>query len=103
MVFYIKKKGGDQRDFARAAKEPCESALSMASIKNGYAKCGIFPLNRRAIPQLKVLPSEFHVRTPISSNACGTNSPIPDETDESSNELIDERMPEVTVAGSAGD
>ena len=82
-------------------KEPYESALSMANIKSGYAKYEIFPLNRRAIPQLQFLSSEFHVRTPVSSNTCGT---IPDETDdESSNELIGESMLEVTVASSAGD
>ena len=58
----------------------------------------------RAIPQLKLLPSEFHPPTPVSSNTCGTNSPIPDETDnESSNELIGESIHEVTVASSAGD
>ena len=76
-----------------------ESALSMANIKSGYAKCGIFPFTLRAIP-LKLLPSEFHVRTPVSSNACGSNSAIPDETDDG---MICESMPEVTVAGSAAD
>ena len=88
-----------KRDIARVVNEPYESALSMANIKSGYAKCGIFPFNRRAIP-LKLLPSEFHVCTPISSNACGSNSPITNETDDG---MICESMPEVTVADSAAD
>jgi len=93
-----------KRDFARVVKEPYESALSMANIKSGFAKCGVFPLNRRAIPQLKLLPSEFHPCNPGRSNACGTTSANPDETDdESSNELIGESMPEVSVPSSVGD
>ena len=88
-----------KRDFARVVNEHYESALSMANIKSGYAKCGIFPFNRRAIP-LKLLPSEFHVYTPVSSNACGSNSAIPDETGDG---FICESMPEVTIACGAGD
>ena len=72
MVFYQKKFVVTKRDFARVVKKSYESALSMANIKRGYAKCGIIPLNCGAIPQLKFLPSEFHPRTSVSSNACGT-------------------------------
>ena len=93
-----------KRNFARVVKEHYESALSMANIQSGYAKCGIFPLNRKAIPQLKLLPSEYHFRTLVSSNVWVTISPIAGETDnESCNELIGESMHEVTVASSAGD
>ena len=33
-----------KRDLARVVKEPFESALSMANIKSGFAKCGKNPL-----------------------------------------------------------
>ena len=49
-----------KRDFARVVKEPFELAFSMTNIKNGFAKCGIFPFNPDAVDKKKMLPSEMH-------------------------------------------
>ena len=90
-----------KRDFARVVKEPYESAFSIAYIKSGFAKCGIFPLNRRAIPQLKLLPSELNNPcSSVSRNVCNVaTSPMPDEN-EASSELVDESMSNIAVASS---
>ena len=77
------------------------SAYSIANIKGGFAKCGIFPLNCRAIPQLKLLPSELNNPcSSVSRNVCNVaTSPMPDEN-EASSELVDESMSNIAVASS---
>ena len=70
-----------KRDFARVVKEPFESAFSMANIKSGFAKCGISPLDRRAIPQMKLLPSQLNPSASLVRRVEfeTTDSPIHDE------------------------
>ena len=95
-----------KRDFARVVKEPFESSFSITNIKSGFAKCGIYPLNHRAIPQLKMLPSELnHHCTPVSRNVCDVaTSPIPDESNtEASSMLMDESMSDIAAANSTED
>ena len=92
-----------KRDFARVVKEPYESSFSVTNIKSGFAKCGIYPLNCRAIPQLKMLPSELnHHCTPVSRNVCDVA--IPDESNtEASSMLMDESMSDIAAANSTED
>ena len=46
-----------KREFARVVKVPFEIAFSIPNIKAGFAKCGIYPYNPKAIDQSKVAPS----------------------------------------------
>ena len=76
-----------KRDFARVVKEPFEMAFSMTNIKNGFAKCGIFPFNPDAVDKKKMLPSEMHkdsveemppsVRSSVSTPTGQSSSPPP--------------------------
>ena len=44
-------------EFARFVNVPFERAFSIPNIKAGFAKCGIYPYNPKAIDQSKVAPS----------------------------------------------
>ena len=43
-IFIVSK-----HDFARVVKEPFEFAFSMANLKSGFSKCGIYPFNRNTV------------------------------------------------------
>ena len=59
MSFLLQKKDFvvSKREFARVVKVPFERAFSIPNIKAGFAKCGIYPYNPKAIDQSKVAPS----------------------------------------------
>ncbi len=42
-----------KREFSKVLKSPLDHAFSIPNIKNGFRKCGIYPLNPDAIPQTK--------------------------------------------------
>ena len=46
-----------KREFARVVKVPFERAFSIPNIKAGFANCGVYPYNPKAIDQSKVAPS----------------------------------------------
>ena len=71
-----------KRDFARVVKEPFEMAFSMTNIKNGFRKCGIFPLNRDAIDTSKLAPSKIYqnVHSDCASSN-GSNASVSSETE----------------------
>ena len=49
-----------KRDFSCIIKLPFERAFSIPNIKAGFAKCGIYPFNRDAMPIAIMIPSSLH-------------------------------------------
>ena len=49
-----------KQDFSRIIKSPFERAFLFPNIKAGFAKCGIYPFNRDAVPIAKMIPSSLH-------------------------------------------
>ena len=52
-----------KREFARIVKVPFERAFSISNIKGSFTKCGIYPLNPRAVDQSEVAPSLTYLLT----------------------------------------
>ena len=63
-----------KRDFARIIKSPFERAFSIPNVKAGFAKCGIYPFNRDAVPVNKRIPSTLH-DSPLSVSS-GSSSDL---------------------------
>ena len=64
-----------KRDFARVVKDPFEQAFSIPNIKAGFRKSRIFPFNRNAVDQSKMLPSTLHdLSDATSSSQTGSSS-----------------------------
>ena len=49
-----------KREFSKVLKSPFEKAFSIPNIKAGFAKTGIYPLNRDAVAKSKMKPSLVH-------------------------------------------
>ena len=58
-----------KRDFSRIIKSPFERAFSIPNIKAGFAKCGLCPFNRNAVPIMKMMPSSLHDTSNIDSSS----------------------------------
>lgn len=69
-----------RREFSKVLKSPFERAFSIPNIKSGFAKSGIYPLNRDAIAKSKMKPSLVH-RSWTSSDS---DSPLPQSSSASS-------------------
>ena len=61
-------------DFARIIKSPFERVFSIPNVKAGFAKCGIYPFNRDAVPVNKMIPSTLH-DSPLSVSS-GSSSDL---------------------------
>ena len=51
-------------DFAQVVKDPFEQALSITNIKAGFRKSAIFPFNRNAVDQSKMLFMTWVMQAP---------------------------------------
>ena len=59
-----------KREFAHVVKHPLDQAFSIANVKAGFRKCGIYPFNPNAIPKNKMNPSAVHQVVGLSSDSC---------------------------------
>ena len=64
-----------KRDFSRVIKSPFEKAFSIPNIKAGFAKCGVYPFNRNAVPIEKMIPSVLHKSSLSVSSGSSSDSP----------------------------
>ena len=64
-----------KREFARIIKSPFERAFSIPNIKAGFAKCGVYPFNRNAVPIMKMMPSSLH-DSPLNFSSSDSSSDL---------------------------
>ena len=64
-----------KRDFSRVIKSPFEKAFSIPNIKTGFAKCGVYPFNRNAVPIEKMISSVLHKSSLSVSSSSSSDSP----------------------------
>ena len=92
-----------KREFAAVVKEPFEKAFSMTTIKNGFAKTGIFPFNPNAIDKSKMKPSEcYHCNeeadTSTSSEGTSSIDDPPSQSTELSSSILVPSTPSPMVS-----
>ena len=69
-----------KREFSKVLKSPFEKAFLIPNIKAGFAKTGIYPLNRDAVAKSKMKPSLVHGSSLLSSpftSADSDSTPLP--------------------------
>ena len=49
-----------KREFSKVLRSPFDHAFSIANIKSGFSKCGIYPFNPDAVPLSKMKPSTLY-------------------------------------------
>ena len=65
----------NKRDFSRVIESPFEKSFSIPNIKAGFAKFGVYPFNRNAVPIEKMIPSVLHKYSLSVSSGSSSDSP----------------------------
>ena len=85
-----------KREFAKVVKVPFERAFSIPCVKAGFAKCGIYPLNKDAISKEKMTPSTLHGGSGSSSESVNPRSSSSASASESATVLSTQQSPSAT-------
>ena len=65
----------NKRGFSRVIESPFEKSFSIPNIKAGFAKFGVYPFNRNAVPIEKMIPSVLHKYSLSVSSGSSSDSP----------------------------
>ena len=85
-----------KRDFSRV-KSPFEKTFSIPNIKAGFAKCGVYPFNRNAVPIEKMIPSVLHKSSLSASSGSSSDSPRSSSCDSHPGSSPSEMFPDHTT------